>query len=95
MLLKETKQAIINEYKTHEGDTGSPEVQVAILTYRINELTQEEVFLKWLVKEEVCSSILRKLISKDTVALLQDLVSESNLYFKGKEVFPLCLFCIN
>jgi small subunit ribosomal protein S15 len=40
MLLKETKQAIINEYKTHEGDTGSPEVQVAILTYRINSLTE-------------------------------------------------------
>ena len=40
MLLKETKQAIINEYQTHEGDTGSPEVQVAILTYRINELTE-------------------------------------------------------
>ena len=39
-MLKETKQAIINEYKTHEGDTGSPEVQVAILTYRINHLTE-------------------------------------------------------
>ena len=40
MLLKETKQAIINEYKTHEVDTGSHEVQVAILTYRINSLTE-------------------------------------------------------
>ena len=39
-MLKETKQAIIDEYKTHEGDTGSPEVQVAILTYRINHLTE-------------------------------------------------------
>ena len=35
---KEVKQAIIDEYKTHEGDTGSPEVQIAILTYRINNL---------------------------------------------------------
>ena len=35
---KEIKQAIIDEYKTHEGDTGSPEVQIAILTYRINNL---------------------------------------------------------
>lgn len=34
------KQEIINEYKTHEGDTGSPEVQIAILTYRINYLTE-------------------------------------------------------
>lgn len=40
MLLKEEKQQIISEYATHEGDTGSPEVQVAILTYRINQLTE-------------------------------------------------------
>ena len=33
------KQAIIKEYATHEGDTGSPEVQIALLTARINELT--------------------------------------------------------
>jgi len=33
------KAAIIDEYKTHEGDTGSPEVQVAILTKRISYLT--------------------------------------------------------
>ena len=38
MLTKEIKQSIIDEYKTHEGDTGSPEVQIAILTYRINTL---------------------------------------------------------
>ena len=37
MTLQE-KQAIIDEYKTHEGDTGSPEVQIALLTYRINSL---------------------------------------------------------
>ena len=40
MLTKEIKQQIIDEYKTHEGDTGSPEVQVAVLTYRINQLTE-------------------------------------------------------
>ena len=39
-MLKEEKQAIIDQYKTHEGDTGSPEVQIAILTYRINNLTE-------------------------------------------------------
>lgn len=38
-LSKEEKAAIIEEYKTHEGDTGSPEVQIAILTNRINKLT--------------------------------------------------------
>jgi small subunit ribosomal protein S15 len=34
------KTAIIDDYKTHEGDTGSPEVQVAILTFRINDLNE-------------------------------------------------------
>ncbi len=34
------KQAIIEKYAIHEGDTGSPEVQIAILTYRINNLTE-------------------------------------------------------
>ena len=36
---KAMKEAIIKEYARHEGDTGSPEVQVAILTERINQLT--------------------------------------------------------
>ena len=39
MLLKAEKDAIIKEYAIHEGDTGSPEVQVAILTEKINRLT--------------------------------------------------------
>jgi small subunit ribosomal protein S15 len=34
------KQAIIKDYAVHEGDTGSPEVQIALLTQRINELTE-------------------------------------------------------
>jgi small subunit ribosomal protein S15 len=36
----ENKEKLIEEYKTHENDTGSPEVQVAILTERINHLTE-------------------------------------------------------
>ncbi|MEM6455694.1 MAG: 30S ribosomal protein S15 [Acidobacteriota bacterium] len=36
----ETKNAIIEDYKLHDGDTGSPEVQVALLTDRINQLTE-------------------------------------------------------
>lgn len=39
-MTKEKKNEIISEYKTHEGDTGSPEVQVALLTFRINELNE-------------------------------------------------------
>ena len=38
-LTAEEKQEIITKYATHEGDTGSPEVQVAILTRRIQDLT--------------------------------------------------------
>ena len=34
------KQAIMKEYATHEGDTGSPEVQIAVLTKRIYDLTE-------------------------------------------------------
>ena len=37
-MTNEQKQQIMAEYATHEGDTGSPEVQIAVLTYRINEL---------------------------------------------------------
>ena len=40
MLLKEEKQAIIVANQAHENDTGSPEVQIAILTKRIAELTE-------------------------------------------------------
>ena len=40
MISKEKKNAIIKEYAIKEGDTGSPEVQVAVLTARIAELTE-------------------------------------------------------
>ena len=38
-LTKENKNELIQEYHRHESDTGSPEVQIAILTKRINQLT--------------------------------------------------------
>lgn len=40
MLLKSEKDAMIKKYAIHEGDTGSPEVQVAVLTAEINRLTE-------------------------------------------------------
>lgn len=57
-ITKERKNEIIAEYRTHEGDTGSPEVQIAVLTAEINALnthlrthkkisTQSVVFSKW------------------------------------------------
>ncbi len=38
--LKETKETIVSDYKTHGSDTGSSQVQIALLTQRINELTE-------------------------------------------------------
>jgi len=40
MLTKEKKNSIIEDYRINESDTGSPEVQIALLTNRINELTE-------------------------------------------------------
>ena len=40
MLTVEKKQELIKEYQLEEGDTGSPEVQIAILSYRIKDLTE-------------------------------------------------------
>ena len=40
MLTKEEKNAVIKEYAVHEGDTGSPEVQIAVLTHQINRLNE-------------------------------------------------------
>jgi small subunit ribosomal protein S15 len=40
MLLKDEKSAVIESNRTHENDTGSPEVQIAILTKRITDLTE-------------------------------------------------------
>ena len=46
MITSEKKQEIINTYKRDEKDTGSPEVQIALLTERINELTEHLKFTK-------------------------------------------------
>ena len=40
MLAREQKQTVIDRYRTHDTDTGSPEVQIAILSERIGELTE-------------------------------------------------------
>ena len=39
-LALDRKKSLIEQFKTHEGDTGSPEVQVALLTERVNSLTE-------------------------------------------------------
>ena len=42
-MTKERKQEIMQAYATHEGDTGSPEVQIALLTERINHLNNDHL----------------------------------------------------
>ena len=60
-MTKERKQEIINTYKREEKDTGSPEVQIALLTERINELTEQ---LKVHVKDNHSRRGLLKMVGK-------------------------------
>jgi small subunit ribosomal protein S15 len=60
-LAKEAKSEIIGQYKTHANDTGSPEVQVALLTQRINGLTDH---FKAHVKDNHSRRGLLKLVSQ-------------------------------
>lgn len=61
MILKEKKQGIIEDFRIHEGDTGSPEVQVAVLTARINELSEH---LKMHKKDHASRRGLLKMVGK-------------------------------
>ena len=61
MMLKDQKTAIIEANRTHESDTGSPEVQVAVLTTRINELTEH---LKTHKKDHHSRRGLLKMVSR-------------------------------
>lgn len=60
-LAKEAKVDIITQYKTHQTDTGSPEVQIALLTQRINELTMH---FKTHVKDNHSRRGLLKMVSQ-------------------------------
>lgn len=61
MITSEKKQELIQVHRRHEGDTGSPEVQIAILTDRINELT---VHLKEHKKDHHSRRGLLKMVGK-------------------------------
>jgi small subunit ribosomal protein S15 len=60
-MLKEEKTTVISDYRVHEKDTGSPEVQIAILTKRINELTEH---LKTHKKDHSSRRGLLKMVGK-------------------------------
>ena len=61
MMTKEQKTAIIKEYAAHEGDTGSPEVQIALFTEEIERLTKH---LKGHIKDNSSRRGLLKMVSK-------------------------------
>ena len=66
----EVKSQIMAEYATHEGDTGSPEVQIAVLTRRSNELTEQ---LKAYTHDHHCRRGLLKMVGhrRNLLAYLQ------------------------
>ena len=81
MISKEKKTQIIAEYGRKEGDTGSPEVQIALLTERIKELTEHlkvnqkdhhsrRGLLKMVGQRRGLLEYLKKMILKDIVNLL-------------------------
>ena len=86
MLTKDKKEKIIADYKTGEKDTGSPEVQIAILTTRINELTEhlkthpkDHSSRRGLLKMVGTRSSLLKYIRKNDVKRYRAIISRLGL----------------
>ena len=86
MLTKQDKEKIIDDFETHESDTGSPEVQVAILTRRINDLTEhlkthrkDHASRRGLLKMVCTRSALLKYVSKKDVKRYQGIISRLGL----------------
>ncbi len=66
MLTKEEKGSVVTDFEIHEGDTGSPEVQIALLTRRINDLTEH---LKEHPKDHSSRRGLLKMVGNRTALL--------------------------
>ncbi len=86
MLAKEKKKQIINDFEVHQGDTGSPEVQIAILTTRINELTEhfrthtkDHASRRGLLKMVATRAALLKYVNKKDPKRYQDMISRLGL----------------
>ncbi|MBA7714485.1 30S ribosomal protein S15 [subsurface metagenome] len=86
MLTKQKKESIIGDFETHEGDTGSPEVQIALLTKRINELTEhlkihrkDHASRRGLLKMVGTRTALLKYVSKKDVRRYQGIISRLGL----------------
>ena len=86
MLAKQEKGEIIGEFKAHEGDTGSPEIQIALLTRRINELTEhlkvhrkDHASRRGLLKMVGTRSALLKYVNKKDVRRYREIISRLGL----------------
>jgi small subunit ribosomal protein S15 len=86
MLAKQEKDKIIGDFETHEGDTGSPEVQVALLTRKINDLTEhlkthrkDHASRRGLLKMVGTRSALLRYVSKKDVKRYQQIISRLGL----------------
>jgi small subunit ribosomal protein S15 len=86
MLAKKEKDKIIGDFETHEGDTGSPEVQIALLTKRITELTEhlkihpkDHASRRGLLKMVGTRSALLKYVSSKDVERYQKIISRLGL----------------
>jgi len=86
MITKESKTKIINDFKIHDGDTGSPEVQIAILTQRINELTEhlkthkkDHASRRGLLKMVGARSALLKYVSAKDIDRYRKIISRLGL----------------
>ena len=100
MINKEVKQRIISDLRVHETDTGSPEVQVALLTERINHLSghlkehKKTILLagdcfKWLDTGQHCLNIYQVAIMIDTKNLSINLVYGSKSKYLGGSYRPI------
>ena len=86
MLTKEKKTEIIDDFKVHKGDTGSPEVQIALLTKRIDELTEhlkthrkDHSSRRGLLKMVGTRSALLKYVSNKDIKRYREIISRLGL----------------
>jgi len=86
MLAKTKKTKIVHDFEMHQGDTGSPEVQIAILTERINELTEhlqlhrkDHSSRRGLLKMVATRASLLKYITKKDPKRYRDVISRLGL----------------
>jgi small subunit ribosomal protein S15 len=86
MLTKQEKESVITDFETHQGDTGSPEVQVALLTKRINDLTEhlkthrkDHASRRGLLQMVGTRSALLKYVSRKDVKRYQQIIARLGL----------------